>query len=66
VTERNLADDASPSWAPDGRALVFHSTRGGGMNLWRLDEGATTPVRLTQHPGGARSPEWGPAWVESP
>jgi len=29
--------DWSPIWSPDSRALIFASTRGGTMNLWRIE-----------------------------
>jgi Tol biopolymer transport system component len=29
--------DWSPKWSGDGRALFFASSRGGAMNLWRID-----------------------------
>ena len=29
--------DWSPNWSADGRALFFASSRGGTMNLWRID-----------------------------
>ncbi|MCE7960019.1 MAG: hypothetical protein DYH06_19085, partial [Acidobacteria bacterium ACB2] len=34
--------DWSPVWSPDGRSLLFSSTRGGTMNVWRIAvDGAT-------------------------
>ena len=38
VTNDNIPD-MDPVWAPDGRYLYFASSRGGGMNLWRLGIG---------------------------
>ncbi len=45
-----------PEWAPDG-TLVFVSDRSGWWNLYRFDDGATTPI-LTIDAEFA-----GPAWV---
>lgn len=52
--------DGAPRWSPDGEALVFHSARGGSLDLWRLESGEGDPVRLTDHAEGARAPAWGP------
>lgn len=31
--------DMDPVWAPDGRYIYFASSRGGGLNLWRIGVG---------------------------
>ena len=54
--------DAHPSWSPDGKALVFESTRQGGTpHLWRYDLSTKETTRLTDLSGGARMPVWAPA-----
>ncbi len=42
--------DWSPIWSPQGRALLFSSTRGGTMNLWRIgvDAESGRPVGVPQ------------------
>ena len=59
---RQLTDhpglDAGPSWSPDGTALLFASSRGGPINIWRLDVNAKQPLQITHHSGGARMPVW--------
>jgi len=35
VTNDNVLD-MDPVWAPDGRHLYYASSRGGGLNLWRI------------------------------
>ncbi|HEV2860549.1 MAG TPA: protein kinase [Pyrinomonadaceae bacterium] len=50
AAERQLtfeADNFKPARSPDGRFVVFVSTRAGTMNLWRVNADGTQPVRLT-------------------
>jgi WD40-like Beta Propeller Repeat len=62
VSGRNV----TPAWMPDGRALLFASDRAGGpFDLYRvsLHGGGLFPgavERLTEQPGGARSPDVSP------
>jgi Tol biopolymer transport system component len=53
--------DEQPSWSPDGRSLVFSSTRTGDAELYRWD-GSSPPVRFTERPGA----DWLPRWVAGP
>ena len=59
---RRLTDDpaldAHPYWSPDGRDLVFESTRDGVPNIWRLPISGGDPKPLTHHARGARMPVW--------
>jgi acylaminoacyl-peptidase len=45
---------SSPSWAPDGRAIYFLSSRSGSAQVWRVDTAANgafgTPVQVTKLP----------------
>ena len=43
VTNDN-AINMDPVWAPDARHLYFTSSRGGGLNLWRIGVGAGGPT----------------------
>jgi dipeptidyl aminopeptidase/acylaminoacyl peptidase len=40
--------DWNPVWSPDGRSLLFSSTRGGSMNLWRVRVDETSGTVLGQ------------------
>lgn len=52
--QRQLTDDSSnymPTVTPDGRQIVFVSTRGGGMpHLWKMDVDGGNPRQLTSGP----------------
>jgi Tol biopolymer transport system component len=41
------AADQSPAVSPDGRYIVFNSTRGGKLNLWRMDSNGENLQQLT-------------------
>ena len=59
--------DAAPTFSPDGQSLIFESSRGGTLNLWRVGlkgDIATDPVQLTFHTVGARAPAWAPFATE--
>ncbi|MEO8909077.1 MAG: hypothetical protein ABI408_02455 [Gemmatimonadaceae bacterium] len=52
-------ENEDPSWAPDGRHIVFSSTRGGDKQLWILDCESGRARQLT-HNKGARLAAWSP------
>ncbi|HKR14797.1 MAG TPA: protein kinase [Pyrinomonadaceae bacterium] len=41
------ADNSKPTMSPDGRYIVFCSTRAGMMNIWRMNSDGTEPLQLT-------------------
>jgi Tol biopolymer transport system component len=41
------ADNFKPVLSDDGRHIVFVSTRGGAMNIWRINADGTQPKQLT-------------------
>ena len=54
------ADNEDPSWAPDGRHLVFTKTRKWRPQLYLLDVLTGEQVQLPPIEGGATEPAWGP------
>jgi len=52
-------EDSAPQLSPDGKQLVFASTRAGGMDLWLTDRDGQNAVQLTAI-GTANSPRWSP------
>jgi len=48
-----------PSWAPDGRHLVFESTRTGTRQIWSMLADGSQPRQLTFE-GQNESPNWSP------
>jgi TolB protein len=52
------AVDGAPAWSPDGRELLFESSRSGQLELWRVGVEGGEPVRVTTTPAGARRPVW--------
>jgi eukaryotic-like serine/threonine-protein kinase len=64
VTNDNVPD-MDPVWAPDGRHIYFASSRGGGLNLWRIGVGTNgeptgTPEQLTTGAGDDVEPTVAP------
>ncbi len=41
------ANNSKPTMSPDGRYIVFCSTRAGTMNIWRMNSDGTQPLQLT-------------------
>lgn len=56
---RDSGRNERPSWAPDGRHIVFESTRGGSRQIWvMLADGSQAHQLTTQ--GHNESPNWSP------
>lgn len=54
---RDSGRNERPSWAPDGRHIVFESTRGGSRQIWTMlaDGSAAHPLTTSGH---NESPNW--------
>jgi len=48
----------NPCWAPDGRHLVFMSTRSGSAQIWSMVADGTQVHQLTTS-GRNKTPVWG-------
>ena len=55
---KSAGDDRSGAWSPDGKRLVFDSTRDGNTELYLIDADGSNSVRLTDSP----SAEWAASW----
>jgi TolB protein len=56
---RDVARNERPSWAPDGRHIVFESTRTGTRQIWSMLADGTQARQLTKN-GENESPNWSP------
>jgi TolB protein len=54
---RDAGRNERPSWAPDGRHIVFESTRGGSRQIWTMLADGSQPHQLTLT-GHNESPNW--------
>jgi TolB protein len=56
---RDAGRNERPSWAPDGRHIVFESTRTGTRQIWSMLADGTSARQLTKQ-GQNESPNWSP------
>ncbi len=56
---KDEARNERPSWAPDGRHVVFESTRTGTRQIWSMLADGSQPHQLTFE-GQNESPNWSP------
>jgi TolB protein len=56
---RDAGRNERPSWAPDGRHIVFESTRTGTRQIWSMLADGSQPKQLT-YEGQNESPNWSP------
>jgi TolB protein len=60
VLTANMGQCEMPSWSPDGRHLVFSSTRDGDPRIFLMDAEGTRIKRLTFQRGNDTYPYWIP------
>jgi TolB protein len=51
-------DNASPTWSPDGRLIIFQSNRSQGWQLFSMLADGSEQAALTRGPAEAMSPSW--------
>jgi dipeptidyl aminopeptidase/acylaminoacyl peptidase len=56
----NPAADNHPRWSPDGKLLLFISTRENGSQAWLLVPDGGAPSRITDFAMGVADAEWSP------
>jgi Tol biopolymer transport system component/DNA-binding winged helix-turn-helix (wHTH) protein len=53
--------EVHPQYSPDGRRIVFYSTRSGSTQIWVCEADGSKPVQITNLPNGiVGSPRWSP------
>jgi TolB protein len=60
ITENGDWDDESPSWSPNGREIIFASSRAGKSHLFAISADGSHLVRLTSNGANHTSPSWSP------
>src|SRR5262249_47683003 len=50
--------DSHPRWSPDGKSILFESTRSGDSQLWIIDVDGGEPRQLTSLSTGASNGLW--------
>lgn len=54
------AEDASPSWSPDGARIAFDTNRDGNYEIYVMNANGTGQFNLSSHPGSDGYPTWSP------
>ncbi len=57
---KDKSKDSSPTWSPDGRKILFISTRDGDSEVYTMNANGSDQVRLTHMPGAENYPNYSP------
>ncbi len=60
LTNNTPIIDVTPDWSPDGSQIVFSSNRGGGFDLYVMNDDGTGVTRLTSGAPSDFDPVWSP------
>ena len=60
ITDAKDKKDTNPRWSPDGKAILFESTRSGTSQLWTVPADGGEPKQLTDISTGAANGIWSP------
>lgn len=60
LSMNDKSKDSSPVWSPDGRRILFTSTRGGDSDLYIMNADGSGQTRLTTLPGAENNPVFSP------
>jgi TolB protein len=55
--------DEDPAWSPDGRKVIFSSSRRGSFQLYAIDLDGANLLQVTNGLGECTSPAWSP-WLD--
>ncbi len=55
----DIYKDRGPKWSPDGKSLIFYSTRSGKYEVWQINADGSNSKLLT-NTTGANNPNWFP------
>lgn len=55
-----ITNDYSPMWSPDGKQIVFSSTRSGNFQIYVMNADGSDVRRLTDRDGYDGDPSWSP------
>lgn len=56
----NEGTNEDPAWSPDGRFIVFTTTRDRRRRLYIMDNDGSAPRPLGDAPGNSFTPAWSP------
>jgi dipeptidyl aminopeptidase/acylaminoacyl peptidase len=54
----NPASESHPRWSPDGKFILFVSTRDNGAQVWKLPVAGGEPTQITDLSTGVSHPTW--------
>ena len=56
----NSIDDGSPAYSPDGKQIVFVSSRDGNSEIYRMRVDGSLQTLLSNNPAHDSDPNWQP------